>query len=141
MASAKSVLLDESLEVTTAPETQQPEKVMRPTVDLPPRLRMLKCTFWPESETKQAQFSGWSPEMGCYARVYGELATALYTKYGASIVAGEDTGNKVSLDVQLYPNANGLFFAAQDDDQRDYVSLNEYSIERVKAWKPSVVLE
>ena len=140
---AKSILLDESVESleVTNPETTAPEKVLRPQLDLPQHLRIFKCSYWAASETKQAQFSGWSPEMGMFARIYGELAEAVFAKYGASKVNGEDTGASVSLLCETHPNSNGLYFEAADDTQRDYVSLNEYSLASVAAWKPVVQLK
>ena len=60
---SKSSLLDESLEMAAqTSETPAPAAVvLRPTIDLPPAVRMLKTSYWPATETKQAQYSGWSP--------------------------------------------------------------------------------
>ena len=139
---AKSTLLDESLEMAASVETPAPAAVvMRPTIDLPQHLRMLGTSFWAETESKQGQYSGWSPEMGRYVRVYGELAEALYKKYGATTVQGEESGTKVSLLVETYHNSNGLYFEARTENERDYVSLNEYSAESFEAWKPRTILK
>ena len=140
---AKSTLLDESLEMAAqTPETPAPAAVvLRPTIDLPPAVRMLKTSYWPATETKQAQYSGWSPELGCYARVYGELADELFETYGSNLAHGEETGAKVSLIFETYPNSNGLFFGARTDEERDFVSLNEYSVASAERWTPKVVFK
>jgi hypothetical protein len=139
MANAqKNPLLDGVDQIETV-ETPASTVTMRPTIDLPAALRILKPSFWPATDTKQAQYGGWSPELNAYARCYGDLADGLYEAYGAALVAGESTGDKVSLVVHTYPNANGLFFGAQSEEQRDFISLNEYSVESVDRWAPKVV--
>lgn len=138
---AKSILLDESVESQVATEvTETPAVRLRPVVDLPAQIRIFGTTFWPESETKQAQYSGYSHELGCFGRVYGEPAKALFGMYGANKVSGEETGKSVSLLIHTHPGSNGLFFGAENDDQRDYVSLNEYAIAQVELWAPKMVL-
>ena len=111
--------------------------VMRPTVDLPLELRMNGTTYW-ASEGRQSQYSGFCPEMGCYARIYGPWADKIFAKYGAAKANNEKTGNKVTLSVNLYPNSNGLFFAARKEGEVDYVSLNEYAIKKLKLWTPDI---
>lgn len=139
---AKSSLLDESLEMSLTAETPAPAAVvLRPTIDLPPAVRMLKTSYWPATETKQAQYSGWSPELGAYARVYGELADQLFATYNANLAHGEETGAKVSLIFETYPNSNGLFFGARTEDERDFVSLNEYSVASAERWAPKVLFK
>ena len=139
---SKSTLLDESLEMSLTAETPAPAAVvMRPTIDLPSAVRMLKTSYWPSTETKQAQYSGWSPELGAYARVYGDLADQLFAAYGSNLASGDDTGSKVSLLLETYPNSNGLFFAARSDEERDFVSLNEYSVSSAERWTPKVVFK
>ena len=135
----QSILLDESVETPEVTETEATQSInLRPQVDLPGRLRIFGTTFWPASETKQAQYSGYSHELGCYGRIYGDLAEKVHAHYGASKVSGEETGQSVSLTITTYPGSNGLFFQAQTEDQRDYISLNEYSIDTIEAWVPSV---
>ena len=124
--------IDESAETTTAVVN------VRPVIDVPQHLRMLKCSFWAATEEKKAQYGGWSPDMNMYVRIYGDLAEQIFEHYGAALVAGEETGAKVSLMVETHPASNGLFFKAQTEAQRDYVSLNEYSVASLERWTPSV---
>ena len=138
---AKSSLLDESLEMAVQTETPAPAANLRPTIDLPAQLRLLKTSYWAATDDKQSQYSGWSPELGAYGRIYGELADAMFAKYGANLVGGEDSGAKVSVLLTTYPNSNGLFFGARSEDERDFVSLNEYSVASAKVWAPKTILE
>ena len=137
--SAKNPLLDGVEDMT--PETTEAAQAinMRPTVDLPAKLRILKPSYWPATATKQAQYGGWSPEMNAYVRCYGDLADGLHEAYGAATLSGESTGEKVALIVTTHPNANGLLFLATTEKERDFVSLNEYSVESVDRWAPKVV--
>ena len=144
---SKSSLLDESLEMAgLTPETPAPAATnLRPTVDLPLELRMQATSYYPATDVLSASYSGWSPELGCYVRVYNSKeqpwADRLFAKYGATKASGELTGKKVTLLIMTHPNSNGLFFAARTEKERDYVSLNEYSIRKTKTWVPDIEME
>lgn len=143
---AKSSLLDESLEMALTAETPSPMTVnLRPTVDLPLELRLQSTSYYPATENLSASYSGWCPELGCYARIYNSKtepwADKLFARYGATKASGELTGAKVSLLVTTHPNSNGLFFAARSENERDYVSLNEYAIRKTRVWTPTIEME
>ena len=140
---AKSSLLDESLEMIV--ETPALNINLRPTVDLPAELRLQSTSYYPATENLSASYSGWCPELGCYARVYNSKiepwADMLFARYGATKASGELTGAKVSLLVMTHPNSNGLFFAARSETERDYISLNEYAIRKTRVWTPTIEME
>ena len=143
---SKSTLLDESLEMAETAAENSPLNInIRPTVDLPLELRMQGTSYYPATENLSASYSGWSPELGCYVRVYNSKdepwADKLFARYGATKASGELTGSKVSLLILTYPNSNGLFFAARSENERDYVSLNEYAIRKTRVWTPTIEME